>query len=277
MVDVGSGLEAWKGHTMSRFRGIFLAVVLAGVSQGFAQHQIEPRASGFAYTPSPADWRDINMYQLFTDRFFDGNSGNNLSASVHHGREVVQPVAGANTEPARHYFQGGDWAGVKQKLPYLKSMGVNCIWISGVQMNEQGLDKNFTPYHAYHPSDFYKVEPMFGTFAELKDLIDTATPTGCTCAGRGGEPHGGPAEVHRLQLQLRGLLREQLRRPGLRDNGAVRRAVQQPVLLPQQRQHRRQRLGHLSQVHQGRVPRHRGSEDGGPHGAERAEAGRSRT
>lgn len=177
MVDVGSGLEAWKGHTMSRFRGIFLAVVLAGVSQVFAQHQIEPRASGFAYTPSPADWRDINMYQLFTDRFFDGNAGNNLSRQSTTGVKWYNQ-SGANTEAARHYFQGGDWAGIKQKLPYLKNMGVNCIWISGVQINEQGLDKNFTPYHAYHPSDFYKVEPMFGTFAELKDLIDTAHANG---------------------------------------------------------------------------------------------------
>lgn len=131
----------------------------------------------YAFHPSPADWRDINMYQLFTDRFFDGNNGNNLSRQSTTGVKWYNQ-SGANTEAARHYFQGGDWAGVKQKLPYLKSMGVNCIWISGVQMNEQGLDKNFTPYHAYHPSHFYKAEPMFGTFAELKDLIDTAHSNG---------------------------------------------------------------------------------------------------
>ena len=34
-------------------------------------------APGYSYHPSPADWRDVNMYQIFTDRFYDGNTGNN--------------------------------------------------------------------------------------------------------------------------------------------------------------------------------------------------------
>ena len=36
----------------------------------------------YSYEPSPGDWRDINIYQLFTDRFFDGNSGNNTSSEL---------------------------------------------------------------------------------------------------------------------------------------------------------------------------------------------------
>ncbi len=156
-----------------------LAAMLTGVVLA-DDYDIVSRLTGnpsYGFHPSPADWRDINMYQLFTDRFYDGNSGNNLSRQSTTG-VMWYNTTGANTEPARHYFQGGDWAGIKQKLPYLKGMGVNCIWISGVQMNEQGFDKNFTPYHAYHPSHFYKTEPMFGTFAELKDLIDTAHTNG---------------------------------------------------------------------------------------------------
>jgi glycosidase len=132
---------------------------------------------GFTYKPSPEDWRDVNMYQLFTDRFYDGNAGNNLARYSTAGNPWYN-VTGSNHETNRHFFQGGDWAGVKQKLGYLKDMGVNCIWLSGVQLNEQGNDKRFTPYHAYHPANFYKAEPMFGTFAELKDLIDTAHSNG---------------------------------------------------------------------------------------------------
>ena len=127
----------------------------------------------FQYYPSPEDWRDVNMYQMFTDRFFDGNSGNNFSRYNRHGAPWYND-SNRNDENARHLFQGGDWAGIKQKLPYLAEMGVNSIWISGVQMNEEGSDTRFTPYHAYHPSNFYRCEPMFGTFDELKDLIDTA-------------------------------------------------------------------------------------------------------
>ncbi len=145
-----------------------VALMIMGMAvQALADpYWLTPRGAEFSYTPSPEDWRDINMYQLFTDRFFDGNPGNNNIRGWH------------TTDGYRHYAMGGDWAGVKAKLPYLAGMGVNAIWVSGVQMNAQGVDTRYTPYHAYHPTDFYRVEPMFGTFDELKDLIDTAHSMG---------------------------------------------------------------------------------------------------
>ncbi len=166
--------------------GVRAMLAAAGLAIGLAMdaaagpHDLVARTvdqPGFVYHPSPADWRDVNMYQLFTDRFFDGNAGNNLARSATTGAPWYNQT-GSNAENDRHLYQGGDWAGIKQKLGYLKDMGVNAIWISGVQLNEQGFDKRFTPYHAYHPSDFYRCEPMFGTFAELKDLIDTAHQNG---------------------------------------------------------------------------------------------------
>lgn len=99
---------------------------------------------GYSYFASPADWRDVNMYQLFTDRFYDGNAANNSARQATTGAPWYN-VSGSNAETNRHYFQGGDWAGLKQKLDYLKGMGVKCIWISGVQMNEQGSDKRLRP------------------------------------------------------------------------------------------------------------------------------------
>ena len=154
-------MKVWKLGVASVL-GMWL--VLAAAADPY---WLTPRGAGFTYTPSPEDWRDINMYQLFTDRFFDGNSGNNNIRGWHsHGSDD------------RHRSMGGDWAGIKQKLPYLAGMGVNAIWVSGVQMNAQGVDTRYTPYHAYHPTDFYRAEPMFGTFDELKDLIDTAHSMG---------------------------------------------------------------------------------------------------
>jgi len=121
---------------------------------------------GYQHYPSPSDWRDVNMYQLFTDRFSDGNTANNNVRGWY------------TTTGYRHYAMGGDWKGVRNKLDYLQGMGVNAIWLSGVQINEQGSDQNYAPYHAYHPTDFYRVEPMFGTFQELKELIDDAHSRG---------------------------------------------------------------------------------------------------
>ena len=49
---------------------------------------LEPRLNTnpqFQYTPGPDDWRDINIYQIFTDRFFDGDTGNNNVRTMRSG------------------------------------------------------------------------------------------------------------------------------------------------------------------------------------------------
>jgi glycosidase len=125
----------------------------------------------FQYTPSPDDWRDVNIYQIFTDRFADGDTGNN----------TIQPDWYVGNRPFpenRNFHHGGDWKGLKDNLDYLTGMGVKAIWMSGVQMNAQGKDTRFTPYHMYHPTDFFKVDPTMGTFQDLKDLIDACHARG---------------------------------------------------------------------------------------------------
>lgn len=147
-------------------------------------YYLEPRLNedpDFQYTPSPEDWRDINVYQIFTDRFYDGDSSNNNLRTMRagtgwygestEGKSWYNSVNSSNANE-RHLAQGGDWEGLRQKIPYLKSMGVKSVWISSVQKTEQGKDKRYTPYHAYHPTDYYRVEPLFGDFAKLKQLID---------------------------------------------------------------------------------------------------------
>ena len=123
------------------------------------------------YTASPADWRDINIYQLFTDRFAD--SGTDQLGSY----KPSWKTEGKSFPQNRNFHHGGDWKGLKNNLDYLTGMGVNGLWISGVQQNDQG-DKNYTPYHQYHPDNFFKCDPAMGTFAELKELIDACHARG---------------------------------------------------------------------------------------------------
>lgn len=132
------------------------------------RHETDP---GFQYTPSPGDWRDINMYQIFTDRFADGEASNNPVSRGWH-------VDGRPFPQNRNFHHGGDWKGLKDNLDYLSGMGVRAVWISGVQMNDQGKDTNYTPYHMYHPTDFFRVDPVMGTFQDLKDLIDACHQRG---------------------------------------------------------------------------------------------------
>lgn len=144
---------------------------LATTAVGQDAYLLQSRGDGFQYTRSPEDWRDVNIYQLFTDRFFDGDPNNNTTSALEMDRSGWF-VDGHNYPENRNYFHGGDWVGLRQKLDYLDNLGVNAIWISGVQMNAQGKDTRYTPYHMYHPTDFWRCEPTAGTFQELKDLID---------------------------------------------------------------------------------------------------------
>jgi glycosidase len=138
-----------------------------------------PRPQGHAYFPSPQDWRDINIYQLFTDRFADGDSANNTSKAMGIDRtNWFVSNSGRSFPHNRNFHHGGDWKGLLQNLDYLTGMGVNAVWISGVQMNAQGRDGRYTPYHQYHPTDFFNVDPAQGTFQELKDLIDACHARG---------------------------------------------------------------------------------------------------
>jgi len=138
-----------------------------------------PRPAGHSYSPSPEDWRDINIYQIFTDRFADGDAANNTTSAMGINRSSwYVDNSGRNYPFNRNFHHGGDWKGLKDNLDYLSGMGVRSVWISGVQMNAQGRDTRFTPYHQYHPTDFFNVDPAQGTFQELKDLIDACHARG---------------------------------------------------------------------------------------------------
>ena len=96
------------------------------------QDDIDPTAN---YTPSPEDWRDRNIYQLFTDRFAtDGNLnlGDQYQKNWFYGNKCTM-----GKDYSRNFHQGGNWRGLKAQIPYLQGMGVTAVWISGVQMNSQ--------------------------------------------------------------------------------------------------------------------------------------------
>lgn len=61
-------------------------------------------------------------------------------------------------------FLGGSIQGIVEKLPYLKKLGINTIWISPFYETSE--------YHGYHITDFYKVDPHFGNIEDLRLLID---------------------------------------------------------------------------------------------------------
>lgn len=113
-----------------------------------------------------ADWQlssDDCVYMILTDRFCDGDKDNNGSL----GKEY---------RPGNlHFYQGGDWKGIIQKLDYIKELGFSAIWISAPQDNELfSRSGDEAGYHGYYTHDFYHTNLHFGTEKDLALLLASA-------------------------------------------------------------------------------------------------------
>jgi glycosidase len=120
------------------------------------------------------DANDV-IYLIMPDRFADGDTTNNDPAA---SRGILD-----RRDPRR--WHGGDLAGVRARLPYLRSLGVTAIWLNPIYDNTNQLDtievadgRPTTAYHGYHAVDYYGVEERFGTMAEVRRLVDEAHAQG---------------------------------------------------------------------------------------------------
>ena len=108
---------------------------------------------------APPDWvRHTVWYQVYPDRFCRGGSGRPGALPWRHG-----PVTNAERF-------GGDLAGIAQKLPYLAGLGVN-----GLYLNPIFAARSF---HKYDTTDYTRVDPDFGTEADLQELVRQAHANG---------------------------------------------------------------------------------------------------
>lgn len=107
------------------------------------------------------DWRDEIIYQLFTDRFADGDSSNNWNVN--------------KNAPAQYH--GGDWQGIIDHIWYLKELGITAIWISPVVTNVEN-DAGFAGYHGYWTQNFLKPNAHFGDLAKLKEMVEVCHENG---------------------------------------------------------------------------------------------------
>src|SRR5688572_11037443 len=73
-------------------------------------------------TTLAADFKREVIYQIITDRFFDGSISNNNPAQSSGLYD--------STKTNWRAYWGGDLAGIQQKMSYLAGMGVTAIWIS---------------------------------------------------------------------------------------------------------------------------------------------------
>ncbi|MFF5405035.1 alpha-amylase family glycosyl hydrolase [Streptomyces misionensis] len=122
----------------------------------------------------PAASRE-QFYLLLPDRFANGSPADDRG-----GLTGDRTVTGYDPTD-KNFFQGGDLRGVIDHLDYIKGLGTTAIWLAPVFENKPVSvrdGKETANYHGYAVTDFTRVDPHFGTEADLSELIDKAHAKG---------------------------------------------------------------------------------------------------
>lgn len=109
------------------------------------------------------DASDI-IYLITPDRFANGDVSNDNITGMEDGLNRNDPLG-------RH---GGDIDGIRQHLDYIRNLGMTAIWLNPVLENNMPRHS----YHGYATTDFYSVDPRFGTNESYKALCEEASAMG---------------------------------------------------------------------------------------------------
>jgi len=120
-------------RTLSRLGIPFLFILLGYIS---CQSPSTPKTETSKISLTKDWWKEAVIYQIYP-RSFKDNDGNGI----------------------------GDLKGIISKLDYLKSLGINTIWINPI-MESPNFD------NGYDVSDYYKISPLFGTMQDFDSLLD---------------------------------------------------------------------------------------------------------
>ena len=103
----------------------------------------------------PSWVHELVIYQIFPDRFHNGNTENDPPNVQRWG-----------AEPTLWEFQGGDLEGIIQKLDYLQSLGINAIYLNPIF--------HASSVHRYNTFDFYTIDPKLGTMDDFHHMLKEA-------------------------------------------------------------------------------------------------------
>jgi glycosidase len=140
------------------------------------------------------DFKKQVIYQVVTDRFFDGDTTNDNPSQ--------SPGLFDSTHTQWQAYWGGDLAGVQQQLSYIEGIGATSIWISP-PVNNENLNAASTgisaPYHGYWNRDFMQIEEHFGdttnSFTAFNNLVSAMHTKGMKIIVDQANNHSNPDNV----------------------------------------------------------------------------------
>lgn len=118
---------------------------------------------------TPAWYREAVFYQIFPDRFWNGNPDQKVNApkknSFLYGTLTDDPlyIRDKADNVIRWDFFGGNLKGIAEKIPYLKELGISALYLNPIF--------EATSNHRYDTNDYFKIDPMLGTEADFIDLL----------------------------------------------------------------------------------------------------------
>ena len=109
------------------------------------------------------------LYMLMPDRFASGSSDNDQIKGM-------RQYKNDRTQPSLRH--GGDLEGIRQHLDYFTELGVTALWFTPVLENDSPDHGTQSTYHGYATTNYYRVDPRFGTNEEYRRLCDEAHAKG---------------------------------------------------------------------------------------------------
>ncbi len=122
------------------------------------------------------DWVNNTVwYQIFVDRFKNSNHDYNP--------KNVKPWSKYGKKVSYNDYYGGDLVGIKDKIPYLKDLGITGIYLTPICKAVSN--------HKYDTEDYLELDPHFGTDEDMTNLVKTAHSNGIKIMMDGVFNHSG--------------------------------------------------------------------------------------
>lgn len=179
----GDEMEFWECHFTPNTRGLYFYHFEADTGNGI--RRLGKTAGGEAVLDGDERWQltvyeDAEetpdwllggvMYQIFPDRFFSSRSEKRdlPSGRTYHESWDEQPEWRPNAEGkiTNSDFFGGDLRGITEKLGYLKSLGVTCIYLNPIFESHSN--------HRYDTANYEKIDPLLGDEEDFRELCEAA-------------------------------------------------------------------------------------------------------
>lgn len=114
---------------------------------------------GTSHAAIPDDHRSLSIYQIMVASFQNDSTG--------------APGYTAMWGPDGHR-KNGNLKGITASLDYIKSLGVNAIWLTPIFDSSSAFGGEKLQSTGYFTNDYFKIDPHFGTEDDFRQLVDEA-------------------------------------------------------------------------------------------------------